>query len=308
MGVGGIEAADAGEAVGDVGLRLVRHLDDRLLPRRGARDARHLALGLSGRVPSLERLRHPRHGIGGAHVADDHDKQRRRRKAGRVIRREMFTPEPLDALDRALRRSAVRVRRGVQQCLERLARADSRIVHVLPDRRQRLVTALLDFVGRKDGIARDVGHDSDHVAEILGEARARQRDDMTVGRGPQRHTPIVERLRDRVRRPGRRPPVNHARKKEREPGEIVGLVEAARAERHRDRHRRRKRRLLDDDDDAARQDVAHGRQAARPGRHGWCSRGRNHPTVRLSLESRRAATSATCAGVTARTRDVSASK
>ena len=166
---------------------------------------------------------------------------------------QVFPAEPLDAFDRALRGTAVGVRRPVEQRLQRLSGANPGVVQVLPDRRDRLGAPLLDLVLGKHRIARDVGDDREHVAGSPPPGRcttasarggwsspsARRRDRRALRRSRRRIAWSVPRSMSRPR--------NHAR-----PGEIVRLLQAAGPERHVDRDGGRERRLLDDHHGAVR--------------------------------------------------------
>ena len=101
MAVRRIEPADAGEAVGDVGLRLVRHLDRGLLPRRaGARRAARSRSGAgtashpsnAARRPARRRRPRARRRRSTTNSADG-----AKRAAWYAAR--SLAPNPLDALD-----------------------------------------------------------------------------------------------------------------------------------------------------------------------------------------------------------------
>ena len=156
-------------------------------------------------------------------------KRRRRRTARVVARRDRRALEALDALERALRRTAVRMRRPVEQspAAPRLARTPGlsrscRIAVIVSARR-----FSISSVG-KDGLRATSATTVEHVVEVLRQARARQRQDVTIGRDPERDAAIVERLGDRVGRSASRAAIDDAAEKPGEPGQIVRLVRGCR--------------------------------------------------------------------------------
>ena len=119
---------------------------------------------------------------------------------------EIGARQPADAVDRALRAPAVRMRGAVHQIEERIDGANRGIVFVLAKRVDRLGAPLLHLGLGEHRMAHRVEHDRQHVVEILGQAGAAHRGRMARGRDAQRDAALVELFRDDVCRDGVRFP------------------------------------------------------------------------------------------------------
>jgi hypothetical protein len=158
-----------------------------LLLRRRARPSIELRCDALDRGPAV-------------HVSDERHRQGRGPEPRVMEVHQVLTSDPLDALERAFRAPAVRVRRAVQHLEEGLDRANCRVVFVPPDDADELRPALDDFCLWKERTRHRVQHNREHLVEVFGEAGAGRGRRVARRGDPQRDSAIIELLRDNLAR------------------------------------------------------------------------------------------------------------
>ncbi len=212
----------------------------RALPGDGGRHRQRIR---RRRAPAAEDARGHVRGARGVHVADDDRGQLARREARAVQRPQIVTRQPLDNRHRSLRRPAVRMAVGIQERHQRFGRAHGGAVLVLADRRDHFAFPRFDLVLRQRRRHDDVAEQREHGVEILGEAGADEGEQVTGDADGQRDAAAVERFRDLVRRPRRRPAIDHARQEPRHARRTRRIGGGPGADRDVDRDRRRRLRV-----------------------------------------------------------------
>ena len=201
----GIVAPDGRKPVRDVRLRLVHHRNDRHVAanRRSKREAARAAVESVRRHGPKTRAGHLLRAHG-RDVADDDADELAGAKSPRVLSQQVCSAETRDDVGCALRRAAIGMPIGIEVGHQRFVGADRRVVVVLPNRRDHFPLADRQFVIRERGAHQDLAEQVQDRVEILGEAGASDREQVTRDGNRERDSAAVElfgNLRRRTRAP-----------------------------------------------------------------------------------------------------------
>ena len=173
-----------------------------------------------------------------------------------MLPQQFLSRQALDELDRAFRPPSVRVLVGIEQRHQRFVRADRGVVPVLANRGDDFALPRRNLGVGQRRRREDVGDERQHRLEVVGEARADEREEMTGDGDRERDAAAVELLGDLGGRPRRRAAVDDAREQPRQSGPAGRVERGAGAYGQVHGHGRRRGRPLREQDDAVVEDRA----------------------------------------------------
>ena len=157
---------------------------------------------------------------------------------------QLIARQAVDRRDRSLGAAPVRMAARIEKHHQRLGRANGGIVFVLPDRGHDFALARHELIVRRRRRHQDVADPRQHRLEIVGEAGADQREEMTCDRNRQRDAAAVQLLGNLGGRARRGAAIDDARQQPCRSRRSGGIGSRTRAHREINRHGRRRRGVL----------------------------------------------------------------
>ncbi len=223
----------------------------------------------------------------GLDVAHDDEPQPACPNLRAVEPQQVVACDPLDGIDGASGWTPVGMSVGIHQAHQAIHRHGRRIVFVLPDARDDRRPPSVDLLGRERGVPKDVRDDVEHRGQILGQAGARCRQQVTRHAYVQADAAAIEVFGQPLCRSAFGAAIDDARQEVRATKEVVLIEAAARRDGGKQRHCRMGRSLLDQHRRAAVERLTKRRQSPMDEGGHYALRptssanGSNHPTVRL---------------------------